>query len=137
MDAETLARAMRIPVEHARTWAEPLTKAMAEFAIVGLTRESMFLAQLAHESNGLTRLTENLNYSAQGLANTWARFSTTGKRRGPPTAQAEELARRPEAIANVVYANRMGNGAPESGGIDSGSNARRIIAASSKIRQSD
>ena len=115
MDADTLARAMRIPVEHAATWAEPLTKAMAEFAIEGLTRQSMFLAQLAHESNGLTRLVENLNYSAEQLARTWARFSTTGQRGGPPNELARQLARRPEAIANEVYANRMGNGSRESG----------------------
>jgi putative chitinase len=86
---------------------------LRRFSLTTPTRQSAFLAQTAHESAGFTRLTENLNYSATGLATTWpGRFRGAD---GQPNALARALHRRPEAIANVVYANRMGNG-PEASG---------------------
>jgi putative chitinase len=107
--------AIGVRSDRAEIWAPALSSAMAEFLIVGPMRESMFLATLVHECAYFSQLEENLNYSAQGLADTWARFSTTGKRGGPPTDEAWALARRPQAIANEVYANRGGNGSRDSG----------------------
>ena len=67
-----------------------------------------FLAQIGHESAGLSRLVENLNYSAQGLIKTWpTRFHNL--------VHARKFERNPELIANNVYANRMGNGSTASG----------------------
>lgn len=87
--------------------------AVIRFSLTTPTRQSAFLAQAVHESAGFTRLAENLNYSATGLAATWAgRFRGAD---GQPNALARALHRRPEAIANVVYANRMGNGSEASG----------------------
>jgi putative chitinase len=68
----------------------------------------MFLAQIGHESGGLSRMVENLNYSAKGLMRVW-------RRRFPSYSIANAYARNPEKIANKVYSNRMGNG-PESSG---------------------
>lgn len=66
-----------------------------------------FLAQIGHESAGLSRFIENMNYSDQGLLRTWpSRFNQT---------TAAEYARQPERIANRVYSNRMGNGNEASG----------------------
>jgi putative chitinase len=65
------------------------------------------LAQVGHESLGLTVLEENLNYSWAGLYKTFPKYFTS--------EQARAYARQPERIANRVYANRMGNG-PESSG---------------------
>jgi putative chitinase len=96
-------------------WVAPLNAAMAEFDIVTEARIEMFLAQIMHESRGLSVLSESLSYSAQGLANTWDRFSMTGKRGGTPNTLANTLARRPQAIGNNVYANRLGNGSEASG----------------------
>jgi putative chitinase len=80
---------------------------LPKYDIVTPKRLAAFLAQTAHESAGFTAVRENLNYSAQGLMNTWpARFNQT-------TAAA--YARQPEKIANKVYANRMGNGDEASG----------------------
>jgi Predicted chitinase len=86
---------------------QPLNDAMAEFDVNTPTRVAAFLAQALHESARLTRLRENLNYSAEGLLATFPKYFT------PVVAQ--EYARNPERIANRVYANRMGNGPEESG----------------------
>lgn len=64
-------------------------------------RQAMFLAQIAHES-GLKPISENLNYSESGLLKVFKKYFTP--------EQAKNFARKPEKIANRVYANRMGNG---------------------------
>lgn len=71
-------------------------------------RVSMFLAQCGHESGGFTRFVENLNYGAKGLRGTFSKYF-------PDDSTAIAYERKPEKIANKVYANRMGNG-PESSG---------------------
>lgn len=98
-------------------YLDPLNANMAKFGIDSPVRVAAFLAQIAHESQDFTRVVENLNYSSQGLANTWpSRFAVDPKAKvKTPNALAKSLHRRPEAIANSVYANRMGNG-PESSG---------------------
>lgn len=109
-----LAQALMCSSDRAMLWCDPLNAAMRKFGIVGSVETASFLAQLSHESADLTRLTENLNYSALGLCNTWPsryRDHKTGK----PNALAYALHRRPTAIANHCYANRMGNGNEASG----------------------
>jgi putative chitinase len=114
--ALTEAELSRImPGAPAAIWAEPLNIAMNRFAIATPEQQAMFLAQIGHESDSLRRLEENLNYSAEALARTWARFSSTGTRGGPPNELAQRLARDPVAIATEVYSGRMGNGPPSSG----------------------
>ena len=61
-----------------------------------------FLGQVLHESAGLTRLSENLNYSAERLCAVWPK-------RFPTIADARPYANNPEALANKVYGGRMGN----------------------------
>ncbi|HBO2143061.1 TPA: glycoside hydrolase family 19 protein [Pseudomonas aeruginosa] len=90
-----------------------LNAAMGRFGITSPVRVVAFLAQVGHESSQLTRLVENLNYSAQGLAATWpSRYRGAD---GRPNALALNLASHPEAIANNTYANRNGNGDESSG----------------------
>ena len=69
-------------------------------------RLAHFFAQLDHESNLIPKR-ENLNYSAEGLLKTFKKYFN------PVTAY--QYARKPEAIANKVYANRMDNGDERSG----------------------
>ncbi|GAA0417113.1 glycoside hydrolase family 19 protein [Pseudomonas veronii subsp. inensis] len=84
-----------------------LNAAMGKYAIVTRLRVAAFIAQVGHESGQLTRLVENLNYSADGLMKTWpSRFDLV---------RATACARKPEQIANVVYADRMGNAGPGDG----------------------
>jgi putative chitinase len=70
-------------------------------------RLAHFLAQTSHESADYTAFEERLNYSADGLLKTWPRHFT------PELAAA--CAHQPERIANVAYADRMGNGDVASG----------------------
>ena len=94
-------------------WAGALNKHMAFYGINTPKRIAAFLAQIGHESGGFSRLVENLNYSADGLAKTWPkRFANTDKK---PNYLAVELERKPMQIANHVYANRNGNGDESSG----------------------
>lgn len=66
------------------------------------------LATAYHETGAkMVPIAENLNYSASGLRATFPKYFTT--------ADAEKYARKPEAIANRAYANRMGNGNEASG----------------------
>lgn len=70
-------------------------------------RLAHFFAQIDAES-GLKPISENLNYSSQGLRTTFLKYF-------PTVAIANKYARKPEMIANRVYANRMGNGNEASG----------------------
>ena len=67
-----------------------------------------FFAQTAHETGNFSTFSENLNYSADGLIKIFPRYF-------PANALALGYARKPEQIANRVYANRMGNGDEKSG----------------------
>lgn len=67
-----------------------------------------FLAQIIHESGHFKYKSENLNYSAKALRSVFGKYFKTD-------AIANEYARKPEKIANRVYANRMGNGDEASG----------------------
>jgi len=66
-------------------------------------RISGFLAQCGHESGGWRVFSENLNYGEKGLNTTFPKYFKNAGR------NAAEYVRKPEKIANVVYANRMGN----------------------------
>ena len=84
-----------------------LNTAMGKYGIVTRLRIAAFIAQVGHESGQLTRLVENLNYSAEGMMKTWpSRFDLV---------RATAAARKPEQIANIVYGGRMGNTAPGDG----------------------
>lgn len=70
-------------------------------------RLSHFFAQLTHESN-LKPISENLNYSTNGLLKIFNKYF-------PNENIANKYARKPQSIANKVYANRGGNGDEKSG----------------------
>ncbi|BDV42422.1 hypothetical protein GURASL_13450 [Geotalea uraniireducens] len=98
-------------------WADAINTICPQYGINNARRLAAFLAQVGHESQEFTRMTENLNYSAQGLADTWPnRYAVDPKARPrTPNALARRLEHDPGAIGNNVYANRLGNGPEESG----------------------
>ena len=91
------------------TWVKPLNMAMEKFNInENVSRIAAFLGQIAVESAELNRLEENLNYSRRRLQAVWpSRF--------PDAESTFKYGHNPERLANKVYANRMGNGAEQSG----------------------
>jgi putative chitinase len=99
-------------------WVDPIRAACRRFAINTIRRIAAFIAQMAHESGMKPGREESFAYSAQRMAEVWpARYAldpkATVKR---PNALAVRLAAAgAQAIANNVYANRMGNGNEASG----------------------
>ena len=92
-------------------WHNALSQLLPDYEINTPQRIAAFIAQCSHESGGFTALKENLNYKAATLRKIFPKYF-------PTDAMAAEYAAMPnkqEAIANLVYANRMGNGPPESG----------------------
>ena len=89
------------------SYVDPLNEVCDKFEINTSERLAMFLAQIGHESGGLSVVQENLNYRAERLAVVFPKYF-----KGIDTS---DYAHNPEKIANRVYANRMGNGDEESG----------------------
>lgn len=84
-------------------WHEAFLAAMAERSIDTTVRQAAFLAQVGHESASLSCVQENLNYTAQRLMQVWPKYF-------PTLVSVGRCEHNPELLANVVYAQRMGNG---------------------------
>lgn len=108
MTPELLRRAMPYAGARVDVFAGPLTAAMEKWGITTLARQAAFLANVAVETRSLQALVEDLDYSADRLVTIWPSHF-------PTIQSAEAYAHRPELIANVVYANRNGNGPPAGG----------------------
>lgn len=92
-------------------WHKALSQLLPDYEINTPQRIAAFVAQCAHESGGFMVLKENLNYRWQSLRKIFPKYF-------PDDAIAQKYASLPnkqEAIANRIYANRMGNGPEESG----------------------
>lgn len=71
-------------------------------------RLAHFLAQCAHESGNFKQVTENLLYTPARLMQVWPHLF-------PTLLSTKAYAYKPEAIANRVYAGKIGNGTEKSG----------------------
>jgi len=89
-------------------WSTELERFLSVFGINTPIRVAAFVAQCGHESAGFNILQENLNYSAAALLRVFPKYIKS-------ESMANEYARKPEKIGNLVYGNRMGNGPPPSG----------------------
>lgn len=106
---EALIRAVMPKCREPAAWAPHISKAMYRFGICNDKEfAAAFIAQLAVESGQLNRVAEDLTYSSARLLEVWPK-------RFPNIATAQRYANSPRDLANYVYANRMGNGPPESG----------------------
>jgi putative chitinase len=85
-----------------------LPDTIAKFELNTPLRLAHFLAQAGHESGGFKLVNENLNYGAKGLTSIFKKYF-------PTNDMALLYERKPEKIANIVYASRMGNGDKASG----------------------
>jgi putative chitinase len=89
-------------------WGPGTLRAAAAYYKLSPTRAAHFFGQTAHETGGFKAFTENLNYGAKGLRGIFGKYF-------PTDSIALQYERKPERIANRVYASRMGNG-PEASG---------------------
>jgi putative chitinase len=99
--ADKLAKCVKN--KNIQEWYEGLSEQLPKFGIVTPARVAGFVSQCQHESADFNILTENLNYGAKGLM-------TIFKKYYQDEALAKAHERKPQLIANRVYANRMGNG---------------------------
>jgi putative chitinase len=90
-------------------WVDAMNEVFPKYEIDTPQRIAAFIAQCGHESGGWRVFSENLNYSAKALDAVFGKYFVRAGR------DANEYARQPEKIANVVYANRMDNGDTDSG----------------------
>ncbi|MBS0878573.1 MULTISPECIES: glycoside hydrolase family 19 protein [unclassified Tatumella] len=113
MNQQQFQKAAGISAGLAARWFQPVTAAMAEFGITAVNDQAMFIAQTGHESDGFSALSESFNYTPAALLTTFGARITNqqayalGRSNGRPAQQ--------QAIANLVYYNRMGNKAAGDG----------------------
>lgn len=112
LTAQRLADAMRIAPQAAELWVAHVNSALSLCGCSTAEHVAMWIAQVGHESAGLTRLVESLNYTPDGLAKTWpSRYAINGV----PNALANmhgRIGQEPadqRAIAIHVYGGRLGN----------------------------
>ena len=92
-------------------WHKALSQLLPDYEINTPQRIAAFIAQCSHASGGFTALKESLNYKPATLRKLLGKYF-------PTDALAEEYCAKPnkqEAIANRIYASRMGNGDEASG----------------------
>lgn len=92
-------------------WYNALSQLLPEYEINTPRRIAAFIAQCAHESGGFMVLKENLNYRAATLRKIFPKYFPNDE----IANRYASLPNKQEAIANKVYASRMGNGPEESG----------------------
>jgi putative chitinase len=95
---------------HIDHWYEAIAEILPEYEINTPARVAMFIAQCAHESGGFRAIKENLNYRPASLVALFKKYFDL-----PTATRYCALPNKQEAIANRIYANRMGNG-PEASG---------------------
>ena len=89
-------------------WTQVLAAYLPKGPITSCRCVAAFLGQCAAESGGFRELEEDLYYGANRLCEVWPN-------RFPTLQDAAPYACHPEALANVVYAGRLGNGDAGSG----------------------
>ena len=83
-------------------WVDPLNETFQRFGLTTVRQQACFIGQCSHECGNFRLLEENLNYRAATLMRLWPK-------RFPTLDFANQYAGNPKKIANMVYANRMGN----------------------------
>jgi putative chitinase len=92
-------------------WHRVLEQLLPDYDINTPQRIAAFVAQCAHESGNFRVIKENLNYKAVTLRKIFPKYFPTDD----IANHYASLPNKQEAIANKVYANRMGNGDEASG----------------------
>lgn len=100
---------MGVSLDHAEQYIDDINELLPEYLISdSKLRLAHFFAQVLHESGMFRFDMENLNYSSKALRAVFGKYF-------PTMEEANAFARKPEKIANKVYAKRIGNGSEASG----------------------
>ncbi len=99
-----------VRVENVAKYIAHLNAKMQKASINTINRIAHFIAQLAHESASFNRIEESLYYSSAERLQ-----AVFGRRKFPTLVSAEPYVKNPEAAANFLYANKIGNGDEASG----------------------
>lgn len=81
---------------------------MAEVFNLSKKQLANFLGQTHHETGGFLADTENLNYGLESILRVFPKYFKTEE-------VAKPYVNNPSGLANIVYANRMGNGNTSTG----------------------
>src|SRR5262245_43501083 len=103
--------------EVASACEESIQKACDKFDINTPQRIAAFLSNVGIESAALIKARENMNYSAQRLAQVWPYHFAESPHSAhmTPNGDAYSFAGHPQQLAELVYGGRMGNGPRGSG----------------------
>ncbi len=122
--------------DRCQTLVENLNPVFVKYNINTPLRVAAYLAQLIHESAQFTAMSENLNYSVQGLMNTFSYYKThqaLATQQGRSSAHPADQ----QAIANTVYADvnrspksKLGNIQPGDGWLFRGAGFIQITGRS-------
>jgi putative chitinase len=104
-----MLKEMGVSNEDAEQYIDALVETLPKYGITeSRQRLAHFFSQVLHESGGMRFDMENLNYSVKALRAVFSKYF-------PTLELAQDYAKKPEKIANRVYAKRMGNGSEASG----------------------
>lgn len=104
---QRLADAMRIELAAAELWVAHVNSALSLCGCSTPEHVAMWIAQVGHESAGLTRLVESLNYTPDGLMATWPTRYTRAL--AIEHGRTQDKAADQRAIEMHVYGDRLGN----------------------------
>lgn len=113
MNQSQFQQAADISAELAARWFPHIDAAMKEFGITAAAEQAMFIAQVGHESGGFRQVVESLNYTPSALVATFGKRIT--QQQANALGRTTQQPAQQDAIANLVYANRLGNKASGDG----------------------
>jgi putative chitinase len=116
LTSSIIAAACGATTARADQMLQPLQVTCDRFSINTPLRVAAFLAQIGHESTGLSTMVESFNYSVDALPKTFRKITPAlaavlGRQPGEKLVPLD----RQQRIANIAYAGQYGNGESSSG----------------------
>lgn len=107
MNQQQFQQAAGISAGLAARWFPHIDAAMKEFCITAPLDQTMFIAQMGHESGGYEKVVESLNYAADRLVPVFGKHRITAQQAAVLGRTATQPANQ-KAIANLVYGGDWG-----------------------------